>query len=155
VTTKTKGTTVLATDVLAQSAGGSNLTFLIMIVGFIALMYFVMIRPQRKRQREQQDMQSNVQPGARVMTIGGLYGTVVDSDDETITIEASDDTFLVFARQAVAKVVTPAEADAETETETVSEEEAVLTDADLEKLANGDEKTDGDKHSGNPDRKEY
>jgi preprotein translocase subunit YajC len=155
VTTKTKGTTVLATDVLAQSAGGSNLTFLIMIVGFIALMYFVMIRPQRKRQREQQDMQSNVQPGARVMTIGGLYGTVVDSDDETITIEASDDTFLVFARQAVAKVVTPAETEAETADETVSEEEAVLTDADLEKLANGDEKTDGDKHSGNPDRKEY
>jgi preprotein translocase subunit YajC len=158
VTTTTKGTTVLATaDVLAQeSAGGSNIMFLIMIVGFIALMYFVMIRPQRKRQREQQDMQSNVQPGARVMTIGGLYGTVVDSDDETITIEASDDTFLVFARQAIAKVVTPAEADAEPEAaETVSDEEATLSDEDLEKLANGDEKTDGDKHSGNPDRKEY
>ncbi|MEU6247722.1 preprotein translocase subunit YajC [Glycomyces sp. NPDC047010] len=157
MTTTTKGTTVLATaDVLAQeSAGGSNIMFLIMIVGFIALMYFVMIRPQRKRQREQQDMQSNVQPGARVMTIGGLYGTVVDSDDETITIEASDDTFLVFARQAVAKVVTPAETEAETAEETVSEEEATLSDEDLEKLANGDEKTDGDKHTGNSDRKEY
>ncbi|WP_322632929.1 preprotein translocase subunit YajC [Glycomyces albidus] len=143
-------------DVLAQSAGGSNLTFIIMIVGFIALMYFVMIRPQRKRQREQQDMQNNVQPGARVMTIGGLYGTVVDSDDETITIEASDDTFLVFARQAIAKVVTPAEA-AETETadEAAEETDATLSDADLEALANGDEKTEGDKHSGNPDRKEY
>ncbi|MFB9659857.1 preprotein translocase subunit YajC [Glycomyces mayteni] len=157
MTTTTKGTTVLATaDVLAQeSAGGSNIMFLIMIVGFIALMYFVMIRPQRKRQREQQDMQSNVQPGARVMTIGGLYGTVVDSDDETITIEASDDTFLVFARQAVAKVVSPAETEAETTEETVSEEEATLSDEDLEKLANGDDKTDGDKHTGKSDRKEY
>ncbi|RRS02224.1 preprotein translocase subunit YajC [Glycomyces terrestris] len=125
-----------------------------MIVGFIALMYFVMIRPQRKRQREQQDMQNNVQPGARVMTIGGLYGTVVDSDDETITLEASDDTFLVFARQAIAKVVTPAEAE-ETAEEPAAETEATLSDEDLEKLANGDEQTEGDKHSGNPDRKEY
>ncbi|GAA2277111.1 preprotein translocase subunit YajC [Glycomyces scopariae] len=157
MTTTTKGTTVLASaDVLAQdSASGSNLMFIIMIVGFIALMYFVMIRPQKKRQREQQDMQSNVQPGARVMTIGGLYGTVVDSDDETITIEASDDTFLVFARQAVAKVVTPAETEPEAVEETVTEADATLTDEDLEKLANGDDKTDGDKHTGKSDRKEY
>jgi preprotein translocase subunit YajC len=151
---------VLATDVLAQeSAGGSNLMFIIMIVGFIALMYFVMIRPQKKRQREQQDMQNNVAPGARVMTIGGLYGTVVDSDEETITLEASDETFLVFARQAIAKVVTPAETpEAETAEETVAETEATLSDEDLDKLRESGEATGEDdkgKHAGNPDRKEY
>ncbi|MFG3340429.1 preprotein translocase subunit YajC [Glycomyces sp. NPDC048151] len=148
-------------DVLAQEAGGSNIMFLVMIVGFIALMYFVMIRPQKKRQREQQDMQNNVAPGARVMTIGGLYGTVVDSDDETVTLEASDETFLVFARQAIAKVVTPAET-AETEeapaAEEISEADATLSDEDLDKLRASDETTEGDdkgKHAGNPDRKEY
>lgn len=134
--------------------------FLVMIVGFIALMYFVMIRPQKKRQREQQDMQNTVAPGARVMTIGGLYGTVVDSDEESVTLEASDDTFLVFARQAIAKVVTPAES--ETAEESVSEEEATLSDEDLDKLrdaapeAGTEENGDGkDKHAGKPDRKEY
>ncbi|GAA2155724.1 MULTISPECIES: preprotein translocase subunit YajC [Glycomyces] len=149
-------------DVLAQqSGGGSNIMFLIMIVGFIALMYFVMIRPQRKRQKEQQDMQSNVAPGARVMTIGGLYGTVVDSDDETITLEASDETFLVFARQAIAKVVTPAEtveATEEAPAEEISEADATLSDEDLDKLRASDDATDEDdkgKHAGNPDRKEY
>ncbi|HEY1095573.1 MAG TPA: preprotein translocase subunit YajC [Glycomyces sp.] len=149
-------------DVLAQqSAGGSNIMFLIMIVGFIALMYFVMIRPQRKRQKEQQDMQSNVAPGARVMTIGGLYGTVVDSDDETITLEASDETFLVFARQAIAKVVTPAEAVETTDeapAEEIPEADATLSDEDLDKLRASDDAADGDdkgKHAGNPDRKEY
>ncbi|SDE23752.1 preprotein translocase subunit YajC [Glycomyces harbinensis] len=151
-------------DVLAQeSAGGSNIMFLVMIVGFIALMYFVMIRPQKKRQREQQSMQNTVAPGARVMTIGGLYGTVVDSDDETVTLEASDDNFLVFARQAIAKVVTPAETEPEAAEEPVSEEEATLTDEDLDKLRDsaadkGAEETGGDdkgKHAGNPDRKEY
>ncbi|MEU6857394.1 preprotein translocase subunit YajC [Glycomyces sp. NPDC046736] len=147
---------MLATaDVLAQeAAGGSNFMFIIMIVGFIALMYFVMIRPQKKRQREQQDMQNTVAPGARVMTIGGLYGTVVDADDETVTLEASDETFLVFARQAVAKVVTPAETEAD-----VTEEEATLSDDDLDKLrgAEADESAEEtkDKHSGKQDRKEY
>ena len=133
--------------------------FLVMIVGFIALMYFVMIRPQKKRQREQQAMQNNVAPGARVMTIGGLYGTVVDSDDETVTLEASDDNFLVFARQAIAKVVTPAETEAEpTEDETVEEVDATLSDEDLDKLRAADDETgddENDKHAGKPDRKEY
>ena len=155
-------------DVLAQeSAGGSNIMFIVMIVGFIALMYFVMIRPQKKKQREQQSMQNTVAPGARVMTIGGLYGTVVDSDDETVTLEASDDNFLVFARQAIAKVVTPAETAAEESEEPVSDEEATLTDEDLDKLresaaqdsaADADTKETGDgkdKHAGKPDRKEY
>jgi preprotein translocase subunit YajC len=149
-------------DVLAQqSGGGSNIMFLIMIVGFIALMYFVMIRPQRKRQKEQQDMQSNVAPGARVMTIGGLYGTVVDSDDETVTLEASDDNFLVFARQAIAKVITPAETAEATEeapAEEITEADATLSDEDLDKLRASDDATDEDgkdKHAGNSDRKEY
>jgi preprotein translocase subunit YajC len=158
-----KGTIVLsAADVLAQSSGGSNLTFIIMIVGFIALMYFVMIRPQKKRQREQQNMQNSVAPGARVMTIGGLYGTVVDSDEETVTLEASDDNFLVFARQAIAKVVTPAETVTETEAESaeespVDEADATLSDEDLDKLRASDEPGEDDKgkHAGNPDRKEY
>ncbi|THV22887.1 preprotein translocase subunit YajC [Glycomyces paridis] len=128
--------------------------FIIMIVGFIALMYFVMIRPQKKRQREQQNMQDTVAPGARVMTIGGLYGTVVDSDDESVTLEASDDTFLVFARQAIAKVVTPAETEPEADEESAEEVEATLSDDDLDKLRESGD--DGkDKHAGNADRKEY
>ncbi len=127
--------------------------FLIMIVGFILLMYFVMIRPQKKRQREQQDMQNNVEPGARVMTIGGLYGTVVDSDEETVTLEASDDVFLVFARQAIARVL-PSEEEGQPEAEApITEEDTTLTDEDLEKLRSAD---DGDdKHTGKSDRKEY
>lgn len=130
-----------------------------MIVGFIALMYFVMIRPQKRRQREQQNMQNQVSSGARVMTIGGLYGSVVDSDDETVTLEASDDVFLVFARQAIAKVVTAGEeeaAPAEEDSTPLSEEEATLTDEDLEKLRSTEDNGGGDdKHKGKSDRKEY
>ena len=126
--------------------------FLVMIVGFIVLMYFVMIRPQKKRQREQQNMQNQVESGARVMTIGGLYGTVVDSDEETVTLEASDDIFLVFARQAIARVL-PTDDETASEASMIDEEEATLTDEDLEKLRSTDE-GEG-KHTGKSDRKEY
>lgn len=126
--------------------------FLVMIVGFIVLMYFVMIRPQKRRQREQQNMQNQVETGARVMTIGGLYGTVVDSDEETVTLEASDDVFLVFARQAIARVLNTEE-EPVAEEAVIDEEEATLTDEDLERLRSSDE-GDG-KHSGKSDRKEY
>lgn len=145
-----------AVDVLAQdSGGGGNLVFLVMIVGFIALMYFVMIRPQKRRQREQQEMQNRVGSGARVMTIGGLYGTVVDSDDETVTLEASDDVFLVFARQAIARVISGGDEETAAEDEPAPlSEDATLTDEDLEKLRSADD-DGGDKHSGKPDRKEY
>ncbi|GAB3229225.1 hypothetical protein GCM10027447_22290 [Glycomyces halotolerans] len=147
-----------AVDVLAQddAGGSSNLLFLVMIVGFIVLMYFVMIRPQKKRQREQQQMQSQVDAGAKVMTIGGLYGTVVDSDEETVTLEASDDVFLVFARQAIARVLpTETEAAEVTDAAPLSDEEATLTDEDLERLRATDEGDDNDKHPGKSDRKEY
>ena len=58
---------------------------LLMIVLLFGVMYFMMIRPQQKRRREAQQMQSTLGPGDEVVTIGGLHGTVVAADDETVT----------------------------------------------------------------------
>ena len=56
---------------------------LLMIVLLFGVMYFMMIRPQQKRRREAQQMQSALGPGDEIVTIGGLHGTVVAVDDET------------------------------------------------------------------------
>ncbi|WP_211240466.1 preprotein translocase subunit YajC [Haloglycomyces albus] len=122
---------------LAQDGGdsGSFIPMLLMMVAIFALLYFVMIRPQKKRQRQQAEMQNTVDNGTKVVTIGGLYGTVVDSDDDTITLEASEDTFLVFARQAIGRVIPEEEAATETE----AAEDPKLTDDDLDKLRDGDD----------------
>ncbi len=74
--------------------------FLFLIVIF-ALFYFVMIRPQRKRQKDQQQMMANLQKGDRVMTIGGIFGTIDSIGEDSIVIKVEGGTTLRVARNAV------------------------------------------------------
>lgn len=78
---------------------------LLMIVLLFGVMYFMMIRPQQKRRREAQQMQSTLGPGAEIVTIGGMYATVVESDSETVTLEAAPGVQVRYSRQAVARVL--------------------------------------------------
>jgi preprotein translocase subunit YajC len=73
----------------AQTAqgGGSMTSFLIMMVAIFAIMYFFMIRPQQKRQKEIQSFQNNLTEGTPVVTGGGIYGTVKKIDLATGIIE--------------------------------------------------------------------
>lgn len=115
---------------LAASNSGGSLLPLLLIAGLFALTYFMIIRPQNRRRRELSQMQATLGPGAEVVTIGGLYGTVVDSDDESVTIEADEDVRLKFARGAIARVLTPAPTTFETREDEVDEEP--VTDEVLE-----------------------
>lgn len=91
---------------LAESAagGGNFLIWGLLALMFVA-MYFFMIRPQKKRQREQAEMQQAAGPGTRVVTIGGMHGTIVSNDDDTVTLEVSEGVQVVFARQAIGRVL--------------------------------------------------
>lgn len=72
----------------AQAAqGGSGMSFIIMMVAIFAIMYFFMIRPQQKRQKEIQNFQNSLTEGAEVVTGGGIYGTVKKIDLATGIIE--------------------------------------------------------------------
>ena len=64
----------------AQSQGGGSISFIIMMVAIFAIMYFFMIRPQQKRQKEIQNFQNSLQEGTQVLTGGGIYGTVKKID---------------------------------------------------------------------------
>ena len=64
----------------AAQGGGSMTSFLIMMVAIFAIMYFCMIRPQQKRQKEIQNFQNTLTEGAQVVTGGGIYGTVKKID---------------------------------------------------------------------------
>lgn len=86
-------------------------------------MYLLMIRPQQRRRREAQELQSRLGFGDEVVTIGGLYGTVVETDDETVTLEISPETYARYARQAISRVVARAEDQDEDESEDESEDE--------------------------------
>jgi preprotein translocase subunit YajC len=96
---------------------------LLMIVLLFGVMYFMMIRPQQKRRREAEQMQAALTAGDEVVTIGGLYGTVTDVDDETVWLEVAPGVRTRYARPAIARVINAAErtAPAVEETETVKE----------------------------------
>ncbi|MDM4718481.1 preprotein translocase subunit YajC [Micromonospora sp. WMMA1363] len=94
----------------AQSAGGAGgFTPILMIALLFGVMYFMMIRPQQKRRREAEAMQSALAAGDEVVTIGGLYGTVTEVDDDAVLLEVAPGVRSRFARPAIARVVTKAE----------------------------------------------
>ena len=64
---------------------------LIMLVAMIALVYFMMIRPENKRKKEAEAMRNSLKKGDQITTIGGIVGKIVQVQDETIIIETSED----------------------------------------------------------------
>lgn len=75
--------------------------FILPLVLFFAIFYFLIIRPQQKRQRERNEMLDNLQRGDKVVTIGGLHGTIVDLTEDKVILKVSDNVRLTFERQAV------------------------------------------------------
>ena len=72
-------------------AGGAGLMPIIMIVGMLAVMYFMMIRPENKRKKEAAAMREAVKVGDEIVTIGGIVGTVVNVKEDRFVIETSAD----------------------------------------------------------------
>lgn len=65
-----------------------NILMIVVWVGFIALMYFFMIRPQRKRRKEEEKMRNSLQVGDEIVTIGGILGRVVAVKEDSFVIES-------------------------------------------------------------------
>ncbi|MFS8629752.1 MAG: preprotein translocase subunit YajC, partial [Bacillales bacterium] len=79
-------------------------TLLPLILMFV-LFYFLLIRPQQKRQREIQQMQSALKKGDKIVTIGGLHGIVDAVDEGTVVIKCGDGTRLTYDLSAVREVI--------------------------------------------------
>ena len=86
--------------------GGGFLTFLPFIL-IMAVIYFLIIRPQARKQKEKQRMLQGLRKGDRVLTVGGIYGTVegVKDNDETITVKISDTVKVRMSKSSVSSVV--------------------------------------------------
>ncbi|MGN1195034.1 MAG: preprotein translocase subunit YajC [Acutalibacteraceae bacterium] len=78
------------TSSTAQSGlGSSPYTMILLMIGMFAIMYFVMIRPQKKRQKEEMEMRNAIEVGDEITTIGGICGRVVSAKEEYLIIESS------------------------------------------------------------------
>jgi len=81
----------------------SSVGFLILIVSF-GFLWFVLVRPQRRRQSEQQRMISELHVGDEVLTAGGIYGSITQLDDNEVSVEIAPDITVRVARRAIAGV---------------------------------------------------
>ncbi|MFC6207415.1 preprotein translocase subunit YajC [Levilactobacillus tongjiangensis] len=92
---------------VAASTGGYST--LIILVVFLGLMYFLMLRPQQKQQKKHKDMMSELKKGDHVITIGRLHGVIdeINQADQTATLDC-DGIYLVFDLRAIAQVTSQA-----------------------------------------------
>ena len=133
---------------------------LLIIVALFALMYVLMIRPQRAKAQQQQRMLGTVAPGDEVLTVGGIYGIVQelepDEDGGDLIVEIADGIHVRVARKALATVVKPGEdededdVEDELDDENVVEGEAELVADEAESSGAGVEVVNGEEEAVNP-----
>ncbi|EJW17085.1 preprotein translocase subunit YajC [Paenibacillus alvei] len=97
--------------IAGAEAGGTG-GFLQMLLPFVlmfAVFYFLLIRPQQKKQKQRNSMLSALKKGDKIVTIGGLHGTIVEITDDTIVLRVNDVTKMTFDRSAISQVVSAEE----------------------------------------------
>lgn len=97
---------LFATFASSDSSGGSPLSFLVLLL-LPLLMYFLLIRPQRKRMKQQAALQSELGTGDEVITTSGIYGFISAVEDDYFWLEIDDDVQIRIAKAAVQGKVAP------------------------------------------------
>ena len=86
-----------------QNAGGGSISFILMLALMFLVMYLFMIRPQRKQQKELEAMRNALKKGDKVVTAGGIYGTVAEVDERTVLIKVDGETKLRVDKTSIVK----------------------------------------------------
>lgn len=84
---------------------------LIMFALIIGIFYFLILRPQQKRQKERQKLLESLKKGDKVVTAGGMYGTVAGLDEKTVLIQVADGVKMKFERSSVNQILKEGEPD--------------------------------------------
>ena len=93
---------------LEKAAGPLPLGALLVIYALIfGAMWFFLIRPQKKKQKEEKKMRENLSIGDEIVTIGGIYGRVVglDNEEETVNVEVAKGTVITISRYAIQTLI--------------------------------------------------
>ncbi|MBO4403904.1 MAG: preprotein translocase subunit YajC [Treponema sp.] len=128
---QTAGEAAASSEALPQNgAAGSGFGMLIPLVAIVFIMYFFMIRPQSKKQKETQKMIDALKKGDKVVTIGGIHGTISLTKEKTVIVKVDDNVKIEFNRTAIATVIVdkPVVEDKNAK-KSKKEEEAVTSDS--------------------------
>ena len=89
--------------IFAHESAGSPIFTWVVLGGFLLFFYFLLIRPQRKRARQQQDLVANLELGDRVQTIGGIMGQVRSVEEDSVVIELEYGSIRIAKRAIASK----------------------------------------------------
>ncbi|MHC1691714.1 MAG: preprotein translocase subunit YajC [Sphaerochaetaceae bacterium] len=98
------GTQGTATGGTTGTTGSMTTTFITFGL-IIAIFYFLIIRPQKKREKETKNMLAAMKKGDRIVTIGGIRGTIVTVKESTVVVKVDDNARIEFSKSAIAQIV--------------------------------------------------
>lgn len=85
--------------------GGMDMSFFVVIIITFGILYFLVMRPQQKEQQRHREMLKNLKKGDEVVTIGGIYGKIIEIEDTTVELKISEGTKVKLERSRIARVV--------------------------------------------------
>lgn len=91
------------------AGGAGGIAGFLPIIILFAIFYFLLIRPQQKKAKEHREMIANLKKGTRIITSGGIYGTILSIDDTTIGLEIAEKVKIKISRGNVAAVISDSE----------------------------------------------
>jgi len=101
----------------APAGGGNPIMTFLPFIAIIAIFYFLIIRPQNKKQKETQKMLSALKKGDKIVTIGGIHGTIQSVKEQSVIVKVDDNTKIEFSRSAISGIVTVAAAKEDNKTD--------------------------------------
>ncbi len=125
--------------IIGASGGGSGFIFII-VIGFL-LVYLLFVRPQKRKQSQQQQLVNELRVGDEVLTAGGIYGTISELEDDQVTVEIAPETEVRVARRAIAGVTRD---DEDEDSEHEEETEASEPESEPDEQPHDDEGSGGD-----------
>lgn len=96
---------LLAAGQGGQGGGGLDMSFFFVIIITFGILYFLVMRPQQKEQKRHREMLKNLKKGDEVVTIGGIYGKILDLDDNTVELKIAEGTKIKLERGRISRVV--------------------------------------------------
>ncbi|MBR3303954.1 MAG: preprotein translocase subunit YajC [Bacteroidales bacterium] len=95
--------TVVLQEAPQQAPAGGGYSFIIMMVAIFAIMYFLMILPQKKRQKQIQQFRNSLSKGDKIVTVGGIYGTVDEIHENYVIIVVDSNVRIRVAKNSIVK----------------------------------------------------
>lgn len=89
--------------------GGGMFSTIIMFALIIVIFYFMILRPQQKRQKEREALLSSMKKGDKVITVGGIHGTIVGMEDKTVLVQIAENVKVKYEKSSIASITRSAD----------------------------------------------